>query len=130
MKTITRLALVPVLALAAAPSYSAEAWQVFSCEMLEEASEKDMVAAASKWLKAARGMKGGEGLELSLHFPVAAQMGESDFKIIVKAPSFEAWGTFWDGYEGSPAHQVDTESASFTECPDSSLWEGIPIPAE
>ena len=82
MKTIIRFGLVSMLAMVAAPSYSAEAWHVFTCEMLEEATEKDIVEGASKWLKAAKGMKGGEQLELSVHFPMAAEMGESDFKLL------------------------------------------------
>jgi hypothetical protein len=130
MKIIMRLVLVPVLALAAAPSYSAGVVQVFTCEMFEEVSEKEIVAAASKWLTAARSMKGGEQMELSIYFPVAAQMDDSDFRIVLKAPSFEAWGAFWDGYDGSPAHKIDAEADHFTECPDSALWEGISIPAE
>jgi hypothetical protein len=98
--------------------------------MLEDTTEKDIVAGASKWLKAARTMKGGENLELSIHFPMAAEMGETDFALILKAPSFEAWGVFWDNYEGSAAHQIDKESDSLTECPDSRLFEGVTIEVE
>ena len=124
-KTIMRLGLVSMLVMVAGPSYSVEAWHVFTCEQLEEATEKDIIEGASKWLKAAKGMKGGENVELEVYFPVAAQMGESDFVVFMKFPTFAEWGVFFDGYEGSPAAEVDKEVEAFADCTDSALWEAV-----
>ena len=129
MKKIMCVALGSMLALAAAPAYASgmEVWQVFDCKMEEETTEEEILAAAKKWLQAARTMKGGEQLRASVHFPVAAASGDTDFNFVIKAPSFAAWGTFWDGYKGSPAHKVDQESDEITQCPNSRLFEGTVV---
>ena len=49
-------------------------------------------------------MKVGENLELYLHFPVIASMGETDFAFVLVAPSLAEWGVFMEGYEGSVSH--------------------------
>ena len=128
MKQIIPFALVVLLSTATFPVHAIEAWQAFDCVLEGEESEKDAIAAAKKWLKAARSMEGGEEMRASVHFPVAAGgAGDSDFKFIVIAPSFKAWGTFWDGYEGSPAHQIDLETDEITTCTRSRLFEGVVI---
>jgi hypothetical protein len=128
MKKIMGLMLVAVLMVAAVPAYSAQVSQVFSCEEEAEATEENLKAAAEEWLKAAKTMKGGENLELSLYYPVAVdKTGEVDFLMVVTAPSFAEWGLFWDGYEGSPASKVDQGSESKAICPDSALWEVVKI---
>ncbi len=110
------------------PAYAAEVIQVFHCQQDENATDKDVVAAASEWLKAAKTMKGGDQLEASLHFPVVAKMGERDFLFVIKAPSMEKWGIFMDGYHGSPAQEVDKKKFdNICDCPDSALWEPIMI---
>jgi hypothetical protein len=122
------LVLVLVLMVAVAPAYSAQATQVWSCEEEDEATEADLRAAAAEWLKAAKTMKGGENMEVSLFFPVAVdKTGEIDFLFVVSAPSFAEWGLFWDGYDGSPASKVDQGSNSKAICPDSALWETVEI---
>ena len=128
MKKIMGLMLVAVLLIAAAPAYSARASQVFSCEMDDDATEDQVKAGAAKWLKAAKGQKGGENLEAWVYFPVAVdKMGEMDVLFVVVAPSFEEWGVFWDAYEGSPANKVDIENEEFAVCPNSALWESVEI---
>lgn len=131
MKQIIPFALVVLLSTATFPVHAIEAWQAFDCVLEGEESEKDAIAAAKKWLKAARSMEGGEEMRASVHFPVAAGgAGDSDFKFIVIAPSFKAWGTFWDGYEGSPAHQIDLETDEITTCTRSRLFEVVVIEVE
>ena len=127
MKTIMRLMLVSLLVVVAAPSYSGEAWQSFTCQVLDETTEDQVLEAAAKWLKAARSMKGGENLKVAVAFPVAAQMGETDFRMLLTAPSIQEWGTFWDGYGGSPAAKVDDEYKDMLDCPDSRLFEVVEI---
>ena len=52
--------LVSMLMIVAAPAYSSVAVHIFNCELGDAASEDQIAAAASKWLAAARTMKGGE----------------------------------------------------------------------
>ena len=125
MKTIIRLAIISILMLIAAPAWSGSAVAVYTCEQDDQASEADVNAAAAAWLEAAKGMKGGENLEVFVMFPMAVTMGESDFLFIVTAPSFGEWGTFMDGYEASAAADSDKKYADVADCPDSALWESV-----
>ncbi len=127
MKTVIRLIIVSILLLVAAPAYSGSALQVFACQQDENASEAQLEAVASAWLKAAKAMKGGENMEVYLNFPTAAYMGENDFMFIMILPNFAEWGVFMDGYKGSPASKVDAEMGELADCPDSSLWESEKI---
>ncbi len=131
MKRIIWCAAVSMLPMLANPAYATEAWQAFSCQLEDDdKTEADVVAAAKKWLKAAKTMEGGKDLQVSIHFPVAAAAGDTDFKLILRAPSFKDWGTFWDGYEGSPAHKIDQEADEITTCKESRLFQGVVIDVE
>jgi hypothetical protein len=136
MNTIARWMLVPVMATVmmavAAPAFSAQASQMFACEQDDDTSEAELKAQAEAWLKAARGQKGGAGVDAYVHFPVAVNsMRDVDFFLVVVFPSFEQFGVFWDNYNGSPAAAVDKQNdASGTVCPDSALWEVHKVKAE
>ena len=124
MRWMLVFVMVVMVVTVAAPAFAVEAVQMFKCEMEDEATEDDLRAVALEWLTAARQMKGGEKLEVYLYFPLAVNMtGDTDFLLMVHAPSVEQWGVFWDGYKGSPASMVDQGSASKAICPDSALWE-------
>jgi hypothetical protein len=128
MNTIVRLMLVFMLMIVAAPTFAAEATQMWKCEMDDDASEADVIAGAAAWLKAAKTMEGGKNLRASVYFPVAVNAtGEVDAFFIVAAPSFAEWGTFWDNYSGSPAEAQDMKNRDDVVCPDSALWESIRI---
>ena len=128
MKIIIRLMLVCMLVIVAAPAYAAESTQMWRCELDDDATEKEVLAGAAKWLKAAKTQKGGENLKAYVYFPIAVNAtGEMDAMFIVVAPTFEEWGRFWDGYEGSPAAAVDKENEEMVVCPDSVLWESIAV---
>ncbi|MBW1687246.1 MAG: hypothetical protein JRS35_19535 [Deltaproteobacteria bacterium] len=128
MNIVVRLMLVSMLMLVAAPAYSAEATQMWKCEMDDDASEADVVAGAAEWLKAAKTMEGGANLQASVYFPVAVNaIGEVDAFFIVVAPTFAEWGKFWDNYTGSPAEAVDIKNRDDVVCPDSALWESVKI---
>jgi len=127
MKMILRLMLVALVVVVAAPSHAAEPWHVHQCEILDDTTEDHILEGAAKWLKAAKAMKGGESLEMYVFFPVAAEMGASDFRVLLRASSFQEWGTFWDGYHGSPAAKIDDENNVMADCPDSWLFEGMKI---
>ena len=127
MKKIMRLMLVPMLMILAAPAYSAPVSMFLRCEQDDEASRKDLETIASKWLKAAKGMKGGENLEIYLHFPVVAHLPDTDFVLVLKTPSIKEWGIFFDGYEGSEAQKLDKEWDELTACPNSALWKTVKV---
>ena len=128
MKMFMRLALVSMLVVVAAPSYSGEAWQAFTCQILDETTEDHILAMGSEWLEAARSMKGGANIEVSVAFPVAAQMGETDFRMLLRVPTIKEWGEFWDGYNSnSAAAKVDEKYQEMVDCPDSRLFEAVKI---
>ena len=128
MKKIMGLMLVLALVIAVVPANAVRSSQVFHCEMEDDATEEQINAGAAKWLEAAKGQKGGENLEAWVYYPVAVtNMGESDLLFLVVAPSFEEWGVFWDNYEGSPAAKIDKENQEFVICPESALWESVPV---
>ena len=128
MKTIVGLMLISMLMIVASPAYSGGvAMQMWKCELDENASEQDVKDKTSKWLKAAKTMKGGENLEAFVFFPVAVNnMGATDMIFTVTAPSFAEWGMFWDSYAGSPAAATDNEN-DLVDCPDSALWESFKV---
>ena len=112
---------------AAAPARSAEATQMWKCEMGADTTEKDVEAGAAKWLTAARQMDGGDQLEAFVLFPVAVNVvGNTDFMLVVVAPSFAEWGKFWDEYQISPDGDADQANAD-VDCPDSALWNSVKV---
>ena len=123
MNTIVRLILVFMLMIVAAPAYSTEVVQIYDCSMDEDATDEEIKAVATEWLKAAKKMKGGERLEVHVRHPIVGHMGENDFTFIVIAPSLEEWGVFTSGYKGSALEEIDDKLDELCDCPDSSLWE-------
>ncbi len=130
MKIILSSIVVATLAMGAMPAFADKAWQAFECKLVGEHTEEDVLDAAEKWLAAARTMQGGEKMELRILIPQATGSGEADFFFVLFAPSFAAWGTFWDNYEGSPAHKIDEESNAITVCPSSRLFESVKVEAK
>lgn len=131
MKTFARAVLVSLFLCIAAPAYSAsglQAIQIFVCEFNGDTTADEVMVMASAWLKAAKGMKGGKNLDAYIRFPIAeGGDAKGDFRFVITTPTFEEWGAFTDGYEGSPASKVDDEFDNLVDCPDSTMWEGIQI---
>jgi len=134
MNNLVRLMLVCMLMLGsmlmikAAPAYAAEATQMWKCEMEGDTSEEEVITMAQDWVKAAKTMAGGKGLEANVYFPVAVNVtGKIDVLFVIHAPSFVEWGKFWDNYSGSPANAVEERNRKKIICPDSALWESVKI---
>lgn len=123
MKTFIRVIAVTILMVFAAPAYS-EAIQIFNCVYEGEATEDDVTAMASKWLKAAKTLKGGEKIQIAIRYPVAASVDDIDFKFVVMTPTFAEWGAFTDAYDLSELQEIDDELFKVANCNDSSVWEG------
>jgi hypothetical protein len=124
MKTIVGLMLVSMLMIVVAvPAYAVEVIQVFDCEMDEDATDDAIMALAMEWVKAAKKMKGGEHLEVTMHQPIVGEMGKKDFIFLLKAPSLEEWAVFTDGYTDSVLEEIDDKLEELCDCPDSALWD-------
>lgn len=123
MKTLIRLALISLLMVIAAPAYSGTI-QIFNCVYEGEATNDDVFDMASKWLAAAKTLKGGENLKVAVRFPVAASVDDIDFKFVLMTPTFAEWGEFTDNYEASKLVEIDDELEKISTCNDSSIWEG------
>lgn len=127
MKIIVRLMLVSLLMIVAVSAYSAECVQMWKCEMNEDTTEEQVIAMAHEWLNAAKKVKGGEQLKAYVYFPVAVNFDDdSDFILVVVAPSFEKWGIFWDNYGASEAGKLE-DRPNWVICPDSAVWEAEEI---
>jgi hypothetical protein len=113
---------------AVAPVGMGKALQMWRCELVNDATEEQVMEMAQKWLAAARTLKGGKNLDLYVNFPVVVNATrEIDMVLMLVAPSFEEWGEFWDGYGNSPAADVEDASHSVFVCPDSVLWETFKV---
>lgn len=123
MKILIRALAITALMVIASPVYS-ETIQIFNCTYEGDATEDDVSAMASKWLKAARSMKGGENLQIAIRYPVAAAVVDIDFKFVVMTPNFAEWGALTDAYEASALEEIDDEFFKVANCGESSLWEG------
>ena len=123
MKTLIQIMAITMLMIFAAPAYS-EAIQIFNCEYEGEATEDDVMDMSSKWLKAAKTLKGGENIQIAIRFPVAASVEDIDFKFVIVTPTMAEWGAFTDAYELSALEEVDDELFKVANCGESSLWEG------
>ena len=124
MKALITIAIISLLMMVAGPAWAGTgAVAVYTCSLADDASEDDVDTAAAAWLAAAKKVKGGEGLEVVIMYPLAAAMGDSDLLFLVKAPSITAWGTFMDNYEGNALAKEDRAFADVTACADSALWE-------
>ena len=127
MKKFMLLMLASMLMIIAAPVYSDSVVEIHNCEQDDDTTDEQVEEMVEEWLKAARGMKGGENLDVYIHFPITANVGETDITMILVAPSFTEWGTFQDGYDGSAADDVDQKYRDAVDCPSSSLWESMKV---
>ena len=127
MNKLFRLMIISVLLLVAAPTWADDVRHVYHCVQEPEAHDDALAEIASEWLAAARGMKGGENIEVFVHFPVAADVGEVDFLFVVVAPTFEEMGMFLHAYDGSPLEEIDDRFDQLASCANSGFWDSITI---
>jgi hypothetical protein len=110
------------------PLHANDFEQVWACEIQPGHSLDEVRSAGTEWLKAARSMPGGEGLELVIRWPIAVPDSSEQFEFVIRAPSLEAWGKFYDGYDpSSPVGKADEAFAAVAGCSGSTLWEAISL---
>ena len=126
MRTMTRL-IVATLLMGVFTCLSADLVQVWSCTAHEGKSDADLEKASSAWLAAAKGMKGGENLEVYHSYPMAANAGERGFEFVLIAPDPATWGAFWNDYDGSAAAKTDAAWNDVASCSGSALWNSKAI---
>jgi hypothetical protein len=121
------LSLVALLALAA-PARANDFDQVWSCEIRPGKTLEEVRKVSAAWLAAAKTMANGDRLQVYIRYPIVIQPSAERFDFVVRAPSLQAWGAFYDGYHAdSPVAGVDTEFAEIANCSGSALWEVIPL---
>ncbi len=112
----------------AQPASANDFEQVWACSILPGHSLDEVRSAGSEWLKAARSMPGGEELQLVIRWPIAVPDSSEQFEFVIRAPSLQAWGRFYDGYDpDSAVGKADEVFASLASCSGSTLWEFIPL---
>jgi hypothetical protein len=121
------LSLAALLALAT-PARANDFDQVWSCEIRPGKSLADVRRVSAAWLAAAKTMANGDRLQLYIRYPIVVQPSAERFDFVVRAPSLQAWGAFYDAYHAdSPVAGVDAEFAEIANCSGSALWEIIPL---
>ncbi len=112
----------------AAPAGANEFEHVWTCELHAGKTLDDARAVARTWLEAARSMKGGEQLQVSIRYPIIVGESENRFDFVVRAPSLAVWGAFYDTYDGgTPVAGADLKFAEVAGCSGSTMWESIGV---
>lgn len=126
-KIFLRLLSISILGAFVVPVYADSVLQVWSCKVLEGKTGAELEAVSAAWFKAAKGMKGGEHLEVHVLFPIVSDTTGGRVLFVVTVPSFEEWGVFTGGYEGSPAAKADEDWNKVASCSGNALWESVSI---
>jgi hypothetical protein len=112
----------------AAPVAANEFDHVWSCELKPGKTLDDARAVARTWLAAARSMKNGERLQVSIRYPIIVNESENRFDFVVRAPSLAVWGAFYDIYDDdTPVADADLKFAEVAGCSGSTMWESIGV---
>lgn len=112
-----------------APAAANDFDHVWSCELKPGKTLDDARAVAGTWLAAARSMKNGEALQVSIRYPIIVSDSESRFDFVVRAPSLAVWGAFYDNYDdGTPVADADVKFSDVASCSGSTMWESIGVP--
>ena len=128
MKKVTIASLTAsVMFLFIAPAYGDSVLQIWECELNDNKTPADVIAASSVWLKAAKNNEGGEDIEVSVEFPIAGDAGEGDFFFVLSVADTKIWGVFSHDYSDSPAGLADEAWADVATCSASTLSESVDI---
>ncbi len=128
MKKVTIASLTAsVMFLFIAPAYGDSILQIWDCELNDNKTPADVIAASSVWLKAAKNNEGGEDIEVSLEFSIVGDAGGADFYFVLSVADTKTWGVFNHDYPDSPAGQAEEAWADVATCSESSLSASVDI---
>ena len=127
-RTAVTVWLALAVAAFSAPAAANDFDHVWSCELNSGKTLDDARAAARTWLAAAKSMKNGEQLQVSIRYPIIVNESENRFDFVVRAPSLAVWGAFYDTYDvGTPVADADLKFADVASCSGSTMWESIVV---
>ncbi|HKX57222.1 MAG TPA: hypothetical protein VJN01_14015 [Xanthomonadales bacterium] len=110
------------------PAAANEFEQVWTCKIQPGHSLDEVRSVGTGWLQAARSMPGGKGLQLVIRWPIAVPDSAEAFEFVIRAPSLQAWGKFYDTYDAdSPVGKADEVFAKVASCSGSTVWESISL---
>jgi hypothetical protein len=111
-----------------APVVANEFDHVWSCQLKPGKTLDEARAVARTWIAAARSMRNGERLRVSIRYPIIVTESEDRFDFVVTAPSLAVWGAFYDTYDdGTPVADADLKFADVASCSGSTMWESIGV---
>jgi hypothetical protein len=99
----------------------------WSCQLNDDKTPADLVAASSVWLKAAKSNEGGEDVEAFLEFPIEADTGDDDFTSVLVFADRKTWGAFYYDYPNSPAGEAEKAWGEVATCTGASVWASVEI---
>lgn len=100
---------------------------IWSCKLNDGKTRADLMEVTREWTDAAKTITGGEDIEVSLEFPIAANVPDGSFNFILAIPNTRTWGIWEGNYAGSAAADVDEEWSEVASCSNSSLWNSVSI---
>jgi hypothetical protein len=128
MKKVTIASLTAsVMFLFIAPAYGDSILQIWTCELNDNKTQADVIAASSVWLKAAKNNEGGEDIEVSLEFQIVGDAGDAAFFFVLSVADTKTWGVFNHDYPDSPAGQAEEAWADVATCSESTLSASVDI---
>jgi hypothetical protein len=116
-----------VMFLFTASAYADSILQIWDCELNDDKTPADVIAASSVWLKAAKNNEGGEDIEVFVEFPFVGDAEDGDFFFVLSVADTKIWGVFNHDYPDSPAGEAEEAWAEVATCSDSSLSVSVEI---
>ncbi len=128
MKKVTIASLtVSVIFFFIAPAYGDSVLQIWECELNDNKTSADLIAASSVWLKAAKKNEGGADIEVSLEFQIVGDAGDAEFYFVLSVADTKTWGLFNHDYPDSPAGQAEEAWSEVATCSENSLSASVDI---
>jgi hypothetical protein len=128
MKKVTIASLTAsVMFLFIAPAYGDSVLQIWKCELNDNKTPADVIAASSVWLKAAKKNEGGEDIKVTVEFPIVGDAGDRDFFFVLSVADTKTWGAFNHDYPDSPAGQAEEAWADVATCSGNNLSASVDI---
>lgn len=125
-KRIVSTVAVSAMILFASPAFANPVIQIWACEVINGHSSAEAIEVSSAWLEAAKTIEGGEGLNVLLRFPLAAEVNDDSFSFVLVAPDAKTWGTWVDSSPGNAALAAANEAWNVVGfCSGSSMWSAV-----